>query len=216
MFDNAKIYDISPLIHGGTAVFPGDTPFKRKVVLDFNTGDKNLLLSALEMSAHLGSHVDAPNHYDSSGVGIDERELNYYLGSAQVIELRLPRHTEIKVCDIEGIEIKARRVLFKTKSYPNPDYWNSDFNSLSAEVVNYLAEQNVILVGIDTPSIDLEEAKILNSHQAVFKNNMAILEGIVLDKVREGIYTLIALPLKIAGGDASPVRAVLIDGVVHD
>jgi arylformamidase len=73
-----------------------------------------------------------------------------------------------------------------------------------------LSSKNVILVGIDTPSIDPSEDQVLESHHAVYENNMAILEGIVLDDVNEGIYQLIALPLKIAGADASPVRAVLL------
>ena len=74
-----------------------------------------------------------------------------------------------------------------------------------------LASQGVVLVGIDTPSIDLSQDKLLESHQAVARNDMAILEGIVLDGVAPGNYTLIALPLKIEGADASPVRAVLLD-----
>jgi arylformamidase len=76
--------------------------------------------------------------------------------------------------------------------------------------VDFLAERGVRLVGIDTPSIDLQEDKVLESHQAVLRADMAILEGVVLDAVDPGIYTLIALPLRIPGADASPVRAVLV------
>jgi arylformamidase len=101
-------------------------------------------------------------------------------------------------------------VLFKTRSFPNPDRWTSDFASLSPELIEKLAGQGVRLVGIDTPSIDPAEDKALESHQAVLRNDMAILEGIVLDDVAEGEYQLVALPLRIAGADASPVRAVLL------
>jgi arylformamidase len=104
----------------------------------------------------------------------------------------------------------AERILFKTNSFPDPNSWNSDFVALSSDLINYLATKNIILVGIDTPSVDLAEDKKLESHKAIFKNNISILEGIVLSHVDEGIYQLIALPLKIAGADATPVRAILI------
>ena len=82
--------------------------------------------------------------------------------------------------------------------------------SLSAELINHLANQGVRLVGIDTPSIDLADDQFLESHQTIAKHNMAILEGLVLSHVTEGYYQLVALPLKIKNSDASPVRAILI------
>jgi arylformamidase len=103
--------------------------------------------------------------------------------------------------------------LLATGSFPNPEKWNSDFAALSPELVTYLHKQGVRLVGIDTPSIDPENSKALESHQAVADCDLAILEGIVLDKVPDGLYTLLALPLKIEGADASPVRAVLLDNL---
>jgi arylformamidase len=123
--------------------------------------------------------------------------------------LQLARGARIKIDDIKHIKINAPRVLFKTQSFPDPYKWNEDFNSLSADLVNYLHSQKVILVGIDTPSIDPATDQTLESHLAVHKNDMAILEGIVLDHVQQGIYELIALPLKIEGADATPVRAIL-------
>lgn len=112
---------------------------------------------------------------------------------------------------MKGVKILAHRVLFKTSSFPNPNQWNSDFISLSAELVDFLAAQGVFLVGIDTPSVDLFEDKVLESHRAIYQHNMAILEGVVLEAVPEGVYTLVALPLKIEQADASPVRAILIE-----
>jgi arylformamidase len=202
------VFDISPEITPEVAVFPGDVPFSRAVSLDFKKGD-NLGLSAVTMSVHIGAHTDAPNHYHATGEGIESRSLHYYLGSCQVVSVKLRRGERVRVKDISHTKIECERVLFKTGSFPNPNKWNGDFNSLSAEVVEWLAQQKVILVGIDTPSIDLAEDKALESHQAVFANDMAVLEGIVLDQVSDGIYELIALPLRIKGADASPVRAVL-------
>ena len=170
---------------------------------------KHLTLSKITTTVHLGAHTDAPNHYAPNSPGMSERSLDYYLGPAQVLEVQIPRGTRIRVGDLKNKKIQAPRVLFKTLSFPDPNKWNSDFNSLSAELVDYLHDQNVKLVGIDTPSIDLADDQKLESHLRVHHHDMAILEGIVLGPVSEGLFELIALPLKIQGADASPVRAVL-------
>ncbi|MBY0316492.1 MAG: cyclase family protein [Bdellovibrionales bacterium] len=204
-----KVYDISPEISPAMAVFPGDTPFQRKIILDVQKGD-SLGLSSFTTTPHLGAHVDAPNHYSTSGVGISERSLHFYMGPCQVISVNLNRGERIKVEHIQKIKIRAHRVLFYTGSFPNPNVWNSDFNALSAELVDYLFAQKICLVGIDTPSIDLAEDQALESHKRIHAHDMAILEGVVLDQVPDGIYTLCALPLKMKGADASPVRAVLL------
>ncbi len=197
------------MINSQIAVFPGDTPFQEEFLLDMKHGH-NLTLSKITTTVHLGAHTDAPNHYSAQGASIETRSLNYYFGSAQVIEVHCARGTRIRVQDIQHKAIKATRILFKTKSFPDPYNWNSDFVALSAELVEYLSSKNVKLVGIDTPSIDPAEDKALESHKAIYKHDMAILEGIVLDHVNEGLYQLIALPLKIQAADATPVRAILI------
>jgi len=203
-----KIIDISPTLSESTAVFPGDTPFARQILLDFKKKD-HLILSSVNTTVHIGAHVDAPNHYHPDGMAIDSRDLIFYLGGCQVIPV-INNHSRITPLMINDVDIKAQRILFKTNSFPDPEHWNDDFCSLSPELVDYLSKKRVMLVGIDTPSIDPWDSKKLESHQAVFKNNMAILEGIVLNHVDAGVYTLVALPLKIKGGDASPVRAILI------
>ncbi len=204
-----KIYDLSPTIDESIAVFPGDTPFQRKTVLDIQNQDA-IGLSSIESTVHLGSHTDAPNHCHPKGPGIDQRSLDFYLGPAQVIEvLELGPFGRITPEHLKPIH--APRVLFKTKSFPNPYQWKEDFNALSPELIHALNKEGVHLVGIDTPSIDLANDKILKTHLAVYENDMAILEGIVLDDVPEGVFELIALPLKLKDADASPVRAILID-----
>lgn len=203
-----KVWDISPLISEKSAVFPGDTKFEREVLLDQNKGD-NLDLSTIKTTVHIGAHTDAPNHYDKNGVGIDQRDINIYLGSAQVISVETSGR--IKLSDIKNIDIKANRVLFKTNSFKDPNLWHNNFNALSIELVQYLAKRNVILIGIDTPSVDLADDKELQAHHEIAKNDMAILEGIILSDVEDGLYDLIALPLKIKDADASPVRAVLLE-----
>lgn len=208
----SSIIDISPEISSQLAVFPGDTPFQQKVIFDCQKGD-SFGLSSFQTTPHLGAHTDAPNHYGSSGLGISERSLDYYYGVCQVVHVQLARGQRILPEHLKQKTISAPRVLFRTDSFPNPQVWNDDFNALSPDAIDWLGERDVILVGIDTPSVDLSKDKILSTHHSIEKKNMAILEGIVLSHVDEGLYTLIALPLKMKGLDASPVRAVLIKNI---
>ncbi len=200
--------DISPLVSAKTAVYPQDTPFSRKIEMSFSEG-ANLELSSMTASLHIGAHTDAPNHYAKGAKGIDQRDLNFYFGPCQVIEVKAKRGERILVEHLKNTEVIAERILLKTNSFPNPDEWNWDFNSYSPELIEYLYKKNVILIGIDTPSIDPAESKKLESHQVVAKHDMAVLEGIVLEGVIPGEYVLCALPLKLKDCDASPVRAVL-------
>ncbi len=212
MGEDREIWDISPEISSQTAVFPGDEPFRRKVILDFPKDGKdggNLLLSNISTTVHIGAHVDAPSHYHPQGPSISECALDSYLGDCQVVSVTVPKGGRIRPSDFASIKIRARRVLFKTGSYPDPNHWNADFNSLSAELVHALADQGVVLIGIDTPSVDPAEDQALEAHTAIHERKLANLEGIVLTAVSDGIYELIALPLKIKDADASPVRAVL-------
>ncbi|MCB0421800.1 MAG: cyclase family protein, partial [Bdellovibrionales bacterium] len=169
-----------------------------------------ITLSHITSTLHLGAHTDAENHYAPSASGIEEKALKNYLGLCQVISVNLPRGTAIASEALTDIPIKAPRVLFRTGSFPDPNCWNGDFNFISPDVIESFAKKNVILVGIDTPSIDAAHSKELPAHQAIHKNKMSILEGIVLSDVPDGLYQLVALPLPIVGADASPVRAVLL------
>ena len=118
--------------------------------------------------------------------------------------------TSIRITDLNAAVV-APRILFRTGSYPDPDQFNEDFCSLSPSLVEWLAGEGVRLVGIDTPSVDPCSSKDLPCHGMIAAHDMAILEGVVLEHVPDGIYTLIALPLRIEGADASPVRAVLLE-----
>ena len=200
--------DISPEVSERSAVFPGDVPYTRKVSLGFHKGD-HLGLSHIETTVHVGAHADAPSHYHPQGQSIAERSLDYYLGPCQVVSAKAAPGARLTPNDLRG-EIKAPRVLFKTGSWPDPDRWNDDFNSLSPQLIAALADRGVTLVGIDTPSIDPHDSKKLESHQAVFARDMAVLEGLTLAAAPDGLYELVALPLKLRGADAAPVRAVLL------
>jgi arylformamidase len=202
-----KIYDITPLISARLAVWPGDTPATREVLCDLRRGD-NITLSTLHGTVHLGAHADAPSHYGAEAPAIHARSVQYYLGPCQVIGLPVPRRTCIGPGMLQAA-ISAERVLFATGTFPDPEQFNDDFASLTPQLVEFLHEQGVRLVGIDTPSVDPFSSKDLPAHQIFLKHDMAILEGLVLKDVPAGDYELIALPLKLEGFDASPVRAVL-------
>jgi arylformamidase len=201
------IYDISPSVSPSLKVWPGDTPLSREVLCDMAKGD-NLTLSTLRGTVHLGAHADGPNHYGLDAPAIDERDLRLYLGPCQVIRVNVARNTRIGTSDVAD-SIVAERVLFSTGTYPDPTVFNEDFAALEPELVDWLHERGVRLVGIDTPSVDLFRSKDLPAHQRFLANDMAILEGLVLGDVPPGSFELIALPLKLVGFDASPVRAVL-------
>jgi arylformamidase len=214
--EKPRLFDITPLVSEKIGVFPGDVPFSREVSLDFKTG-ANLLLSSIRTTLHVGAHADGPNHYTPKGEGIGSRDPWLYMGRCLVVEAKVPRGERVSFEHLSEkwrapvAKLPARRILVKTGSFPDPNRWNPDFCSLSPELIETWAKAGCRLIGIDTPSIDPETAKVLEAHQAVARNDLAVLEGLVLDQVPEGLYTLIALPLKLENADAAPVRAVLVD-----
>lgn len=202
------ILDISPLVTERIGVFPGDVPYRRIPSLAIADG-ANIDLSAMHSTVHVGAHADAPSHYTAGGAPIAARPLELYYGLCQVIDAPVAHATRLLPQHL-GAAVEAPRVLFKTGTFPDPDAFNEDFASLSPALVDWLHAQGVRLVGIDTPSIDPCQDPVLESHQAVARHDMAILEGLVLAHVPAGLYTLIALPLRLEGADASPVRAALV------
>lgn len=183
-------------------------PFSAEWALRIADG-ANIDLSSIRATVHLGAHADAPRHYAAAGAGIHERALELYYGPCQVVDAPVARGARVRPADLRQ-EPDAPRVLIRTGTFPDPENWNADFAALSAELVEHLHARGVRLVGIDTPSIDPQQDEVLESHHAIAARDMAILEGLVLDGVAPGRYVLIALPLKLDGADASPVRAVLL------
>ena len=203
-----RIWDISPPIGPGCPVFPGDTPFAQRWTWSIGPGCP-VNVSEIVMSPHTGSHADAPLHYDDAGASIADVPLETYLGACRVIHavdagsLVEPRHIESALNNVPS------RVLLRTAVRARLDRWDPDFTAVAPATVDRLHDCGVRLIGVDTPSLDPADSKTLDSHQRVRRHGMAILEGLVLDDVPPGDYELLALPLKIRGCDASPVRAVL-------
>ncbi len=203
-----RLWDISPTVAPGFAVFPGDAEFS--VQWTWRIGpDCPVNVSRLTMSPHTGAHTDAPLHYDESGRSIAEVPLQTYLGPCRVLHvidvgpLVQPEHIAAHLAGTPP------RLLLRTYDKAPAAAWDSHFTAVAPATIDLLHRHGVALIGLDTPSLDPESSKTLDSHMRVREHGMAILEGIVLDDVPAGDYELIALPLKWHGLDASPVRAVL-------
>jgi arylformamidase len=202
-----RLWDISQPLRPSLPVWPGDTAFSsRRRWLIEDSSPVNV--ASFETSTHAGTHADAPLHYDPAGAAADEADLDVYLGPCRVVDARAcgPAITRAFVANLAA---PPPRVLFRTYAAFPHQAWRSDFTAVAADAIGWLAEHGVRLIGVDAPSLDPETSKTMDAHRAVLAADMRILEGLVLDEVPAGDYELIALPLKLAGLDSSPVRAVL-------
>jgi arylformamidase len=167
-------------------------------------------VSAITLSPHVGAHADAPLHYDAGGASIGDLSLEPFLGPCRVIHA-IGRGPLIE-WDHVAHAIDARlppRVLVRTYERMPVDRWDGALAAYAPSTITRLADLGVLLIGIDTASIDPADSKTLDSHQLIRQRGLRVLENLVLDEVPEGDYELIALPLKFTSADASPVRAVL-------
>ncbi|AWW73025.1 arylformamidase [Erythrobacter sp. KY5] len=202
----SRIWDISQPLRPSLPVWPGDTAFTQARTWQMEEGSP-VNVSALTLSTHSGAHADAPLHYSPKGPDIASVGLEPYLGECFVVDAR-GVGSLVEVGDLPHLG-SADRVLFRTfDTFPH-DEWVDDTTAIAAETIEWLGVQGVKLIGIDGPSIDPQSSKTMDAHKAVLKHDIRVLEGLVLDDVEEGRYELIALPLPIVSGDASPVRAIL-------
>lgn len=205
---NRPLWDISPPLHAGSPVFPGDAAFQQVWSARIGPGCP-VNVSTLTLSPHTGAHADAPLHYDDAGAPIGDVSLEPFIGRCRVIHaigvkpLVLLSHLEHALADLPP------RVLVRTYERMPVDAWDPDLAAFAPETVERLAERGVTLIGIDTASIDPADSKTLDSHQVIRRRGLRVLENLVLDGVPEGDYELVALPLKLTTACASPVRAVL-------
>lgn len=208
MTTSRQLWDISAPVHNACPAYPGDTPFSQTWDLRLEDGHP-VNLSSVQMSPHVGTHADAPLHYDAQGQTMGEVDLAPYLGPCRVIHA-------IGCAPLIAWEHIAHaitpdlppRVLVRTWAQ-QPTSWVDDFAGFAPDTIARLADLGVQLIGLDTPSVDPRSTTGLDSHLLVCARNLRILENLVLDAVPEGDYELIALPLKWTQAEASPVRAVL-------
>jgi arylformamidase len=165
-------------------------------------------VNTLTTSLHVGAHADAPAHLVKDGATIDQVPLDVFCGPCQVVAAGAGRRGRVRPDNLLG-EVRAPRVLIRTGTYPDPEEFTEDFAGLSTELVDWLHRKGVVLVGIDTPSVDPFEDKELAAHHALGRCGMVCLEGLRLDAAVPGLYRLMAFPLRIMGADGSPLRAVL-------
>lgn len=204
----SRLWDISAPVHAGTPVFPGDTPYQQHWSAQIAPGCP-VNVSALSLSPHVGTHADAPLHYDPAGAAIGAVDLAPYLGPCRVIHAIGVRPLILWQHLAHAVQALPPRVLVRSYARMPVDAWDAELAAFAPETVERLADAGVCLIGIDTASIDPADSKTLDAHQVIRRRDLRVLENLVLDEVPEGDYELIALPLKLTSADASPVRAVL-------
>jgi arylformamidase len=203
-----KIYDISHTLRAGMAVWPSDDGLRIEQKTSLADGDI-ANVTAISMSCHVGTHMDAPHHYLRGGKSIETIELERFVGPARVATVR-PATSLVSADELDVfLADRPQRLLIRCNEPMELDSFREDFVALSVSAAEHLVSAGVQLVGIDSPSVDPFSAAVLEAHLVLGRAGVVILENLRLQGVPDGRYELIALPLKLAGGDGSPVRAVL-------
>lgn len=207
-----RIYDISLTLSDEIPTWPGDPKFFMERFDKIEAGD-NTNTTRFEMSAHTGTHVDAPYHFISHGKWVDQLSLKILTGRVYV--LHLPDIDVVTAADLEKADIppRTRRLLIRTR---NSVYWakgvrefQTDFVGLTADAAEYLVKRGVKLVGVDYLSV-APYKQSRPTHEILLRANVIIVEGLNLAEVAQGRYMLYCLPLKLKGADGAPARAILI------
>ena len=209
-----KIIDISVPLDPHLPVWPGD----RQIVLEryhaLAKGDTSND-TRLACSVHSGTHVDAPLHFVENGASVEQLPLDMLMGPVRIIEL-----TDINVImpdqlDAQKLPPDTQRLLLKTKNsrlWANPHHeFNPDFVALSPASADWMVNRGIKLVGIDYLSIQMYTDTEPLTHRTLLEAGIIIIEGLDLRHVSPGDYELICLPIKLAGSEGAPVRAVLIE-----
>ncbi len=206
-----KIFDISRPLFNGLAPWPGDTAFHFELKWKMAEG-ATVNVGVVTMGVHNGSHADAPFHFERGADTIEGMPLETYLGKAAVVDLtdkfKTDRSRQITISDLES-SADAPRLLLKTGVWNDSKIFPDWIPVIASDVAEWLRERRVKLLGLDLPSVDTIEAKVLVNHHALAAAGIAIVESLDLSDVAAGTYHFSALPLPITGGDAAPVRAIL-------
>lgn len=206
-----KLIDISLTISEDLPIWPGDPrPELKKISLIADGEDANI--THLSSSVHIGTHVDAPDHFLGNGKTVEDIPLELMIGKTVVIEV--PSEGQISKTDLQavGVDGKQKRLLIKTK---NSDLWaqenkdfQEDFIALDPGAAEYLVEMGIEVIGVDYLSV-APYADPAPTHRILLEAGMLIIEGLNLSKVAAGKYQLYCLPLKIEGSDGAPARVLL-------
>jgi arylformamidase len=206
------IYDISLTISPELPIWPGDPAVKLERFEKLEEGS-NANVSRVYMGVHTGTHIDAPYHFLQDGRTVEEMKLSMMVGRVYVLHLPDIALIDSRVLEMAQIPPRTRRILFRTR---NSDLWReqetdfqTNFVAISADGADYLVKRGIKLVGVDYLSVaPYGESRL--PHQILLKAGIVILEGLDLSKVSQGRYSIYCLPLKLAGSDGAPTRAILI------
>jgi len=204
-----NIIDISRNLSPEIAVWPGDTPFSLQTIMTRQSGE-SVNLTTITMSAHTGTHVDAPFHFTDNGQTMEEVDLRPYWGLAQVVTIT-KESGPLSPMDFTNYDLtRAPRLLVRTPTGNMPiTQFPEEIPHPSPELADHLGNLGIFLYGTDAASMDDINSATLPGHNAMLRNKIAILEGLDLSQAPDGLYELSAMPLKINSGDGSPVRAAL-------
>jgi arylformamidase len=205
-----KVHDITHMVRPGMAVWPGDTPYRREMHTSFEDGDL-VDSSTITISLHTGTHIDAPGHYLKGAATVDALDPSLFVGPAEVVTVQ-PRNGSVQAGDLKEVLTKRpERLLIHANQPTDLADFPQDYACLSVEAAKVLAASGIRLLGIDSPSVDSYRFETLSVHEVLGRAGIVILENLRMTGVSDGAYQLVALPLKLAGADGSPVRAVLIE-----
>ncbi len=207
--EGMKVIDISRALRPAVAVWPGDQPFEHTWTARIAHGS-TVNLSAIHLSTHTGTHADAPLHFLEEGAAIDQVPLLQFIGPCLVIDTGSATAITPELVAANDQQ-RVPRLLFKTRHSQVADTrWDPDLVPFLPAAIDRMGRQGVVLVGTDAPSVDPADSKTLDAHKALARYNIVNLENLLLKDVTPGSYRLVALPLKLPGLDAAPVRAVLL------
>jgi arylformamidase len=203
-----KLIDITVPLDAALPVYPGNTPFSLEAVKRIAQGGSSNV-SSLHMSAHAGTHVDAPRHFFDSGDGVESLPLELLLGRVRVIEVMSSKGIGPEA--LRGIEAEDIRVLIKTR---NSRLWGSsefhpDYVGVTAEGATYLVNHGVKVLGVDYLSVEEFHKPGAPAHHILLGGGTIVIEGLNLRDVEPGTYELFCLPLRVVGADGAPARVVL-------
>jgi len=202
--------DITVPLYTGVVRWPGDVPFELRRDVDMKAGAE-LNLSSFSMSAHTATHMDAPLHFLDGAPSLDDLPFETVIGPARVIELRDSALVTVKEIEPHSIQ-PGERILFKTANSSrvwHDQPFRQSFVAIPVETAHYLADRKPSLVGVDYLSVGEYEGDGAETHRVLLGAGVWLLEGLNLTHVEAGRYELVCLPLRIAGVEGAPARAVL-------
>jgi arylformamidase len=209
-----RYYDLTLKITPGLPTWPGDPPIQIQRHIKMEEGS-TCNVTVMNMTAHVGTHIDAPYHFIQDGKTIDQLPLSTMIGRAYVMHFPDARHITADLIRQHGLPKRVRRILFKTR---NSNYWTHEqtpfrqnYVSLTPDAAQYLVDKDILLVGIDYVSVAPFE-DVVTTHRILLGGGVVVIEGLNMNDVNGGHYTLYALPIYLSGSDGAPARVILVSG----